>query len=48
MVFKLFKRESTGPMELTQIHEHLLLQFVLAIVNFDGIIVTIETMNEIG
>mmetsp|Transcript_33752 Transcript_33752/g.60745 ORF Transcript_33752/g.60745 Transcript_33752/m.60745 type:complete len:228 (+) Transcript_33752:240-923(+) len=34
------------PIPLVQIHQHLFLQFVLAVVNHDGIVVSIEAVDE--
>ena len=46
MMFIGLEGKPVGPILLVKVHEHLLLQFVLAVINDDGVIVAIEAMNE--
>mmetsp|Transcript_37370 Transcript_37370/g.45064 ORF Transcript_37370/g.45064 Transcript_37370/m.45064 type:complete len:277 (-) Transcript_37370:411-1241(-) len=43
---KILHGQPIGPIPLVQIHEHLLLQLLLPIINHDGIIMTIQSVDQ--
>ncbi len=46
MIFVICEREAVHPRLLVEVHQHSLLQFVLAVVDGDGVIVTIQPVNQ--
>ncbi len=46
MFFVVCEREAVHPRLLVEVHQHSLLQFVLAVVDGDGVIVTVQPVNQ--
>lgn len=46
MCVEVFEHETVDPLLLMQVQQHLLLEFVLAIVDGDGIVVAVESMDQ--
>mmetsp|Transcript_31889 Transcript_31889/g.93710 ORF Transcript_31889/g.93710 Transcript_31889/m.93710 type:complete len:331 (+) Transcript_31889:2125-3117(+) len=46
VVLELVDGQSGGPVPLVQIHQHLLLQFVLPVIDDDGVVVPVEAVDE--
>ena len=46
MFFVVCERESVHPRLLVKVHQHSLLQLVLAVVDGDGVVVTVQPVNQ--
>lgn len=45
-IFEVLHNKTVRPFSLVEVEEHLLLKFILAVGNSDGVVVSIEVMNE--